>query len=119
MQPLPYSAHYAPCAHDLARHEAGAAIFGDFNKLNLSEYLEQILTQVRTTLVPELQKIERMVQESTAKIDKVVEHIDIIERRMHVMEGKMDIFALGKNPEQQIHALVSDAKSTTPPDPNT
>ena len=48
MQAHPCSTHYAPCAHDLARHEAGTAMLGDFTKINFSEYVEQIMAQVDT-----------------------------------------------------------------------
>ena len=61
MQAHPCSTHYAPCAHDLARHEAGTAMLGDFPKLNFSEYVEQIMAQVRASLLPELQKTQTMV----------------------------------------------------------
>lgn len=94
-------------------------MIGNFSSFNFSESLQQIMTQVRAVLLPELQKIDTIVQASSDNIDKVVERIGIIERRMDVIDGKINIFALGKNLDERIDAFVSDAKSTTTPSLNT
>ena len=115
MQPFAYSAPCPTCAHELTQHEAGAAMIGNFSSFNFSESLQQIMTQVRAVLLPELQKIQTIVQASMDKIDKVAERIDMIESRLHVIDSKVGVFALAKDLEQKIDGLGVDAKSTALP----
>ena len=115
MQPVPCSTHYALCAHDLARHEAGTAILGDFTKVNFSEYVEQIMAQLRAVLLPELQKTQTMVQEIGAKVNKAVERVGIIESKLDVIDSKIHVLELAKNLKQEIGSLRAEAKSSAPP----
>jgi hypothetical protein len=125
MQPYPCSTHYAPCAHDLARHEAGTAILSDFPKLNFSEYVEQITAQVRASLLPELQKAKTRVQEMGAELKMAVQLVgiterkfDVTDRKLDVSDSKMHLFELAKNREQEIPMLRADVKSSVPAGPD-
>lgn len=125
MQAHSCSTHYAPCAHDLARHEAGTAMLGDFPKLNFSEYVEQIMAQVRASLLPELQKTQTMVQEIGAELKLAVERVgiiegklDVIDRKLDVIDSKMHVFELAKNLKQEISTLRANVKSSLPAGPD-
>lgn len=99
MQASPYCTHCAPCAHDLARHEPGSAIIGDFTNFNIPEYIKQIMAQVRTVLLPELNKIEEAVHECNEKITTVAE-------RMKILESKLEVYELGKRLEEKLEKRI-------------
>ena len=84
MQHAPCYAHYALC-----EHEAGAAILPSMT--SFSDSLEQALSRVRQTLLPELKKIEAAVEKNNDLLETIVQRIDIVEKRLDLCIIKKEL----------------------------